>query len=250
MRFNVITIKWGKRYGPEYVNRLYGSVKRNLSREFRFVCFTDDAEYIRPEVETYPIPNGINPLAIAHFSHGKKQELFHSGVGDLIGTSLYFDLDVIIVDSIDCFFNFKPGEFCVCREWLPPHQRLQYKLAKRKIGGNTSVFRFEANSLQFVIDMMNNKPHLPRLFNLEQRWLSHALEGRMNWWPSEWVTSFKHRKPYYPFSFCLPPVLPRKARVVVFNGPLKPSDAINGSFDWSPRRVCRPATWAAENWVE
>ena len=73
-----------------------------------------------PEVETYPIPNGINPSAIAHFSHGKKQQLFHSGVGDLIGTSLYFDLDVIIVDSIDCFFDFKPGEFCVCREWLPP----------------------------------------------------------------------------------------------------------------------------------
>ena len=120
MRFNVITIKWGKRYGPEYVNRLYGSVERNLSREFRFVCFTDDAEYIRPEVETYPIPNGINPSAIAHFSHGKKQQLFHSGVGDLTGTSLYFDLDVIIVDSIDCFFDFKPGELCVCREWLPP----------------------------------------------------------------------------------------------------------------------------------
>ena len=119
MSVNVITIKWGKRYGPEYVNRLYGCVKRNLSHEFRFVCFTDDAEYIRPEVETYPIPNGINPSAIAHFSHGKKQQLFHSGVGDLIGPTLYFDLDVIIVDSIDCFFDFKPGEFCVCREWLP-----------------------------------------------------------------------------------------------------------------------------------
>ena len=76
-----------------------------------------------------------------------------------------------------------------------PNQRLQYKLAKRKIGGNTSVFRFEANSLQFVIDIMNNKPHLPQQFNLEQRWLSHALEGRMKWWPSEWVTSFKHKKP-------------------------------------------------------
>ena len=159
--------------------------------------------YIRPEVETYSIPNGINPSAIAHFSHGKKQQLFHNGVGDLIGPSLYFDLDVIIVDSIDCFFNYKPGEFCVCREWLPPSQKLQYILTKRKLGGNTSVFRFEANSMQFVIDMMNDKPHLPRQFKLEQRWLSHALEGRMNWWPSKWVTSFKHRKPYYPFSLCL-----------------------------------------------
>ena len=120
MSINVITIKWGKRYGPEYVNRLYGGVKRNLSREFRFVCFTDDSEYIRPEVETYPIPNGINPSAIAHFSHGKKQQLFRSGIGDLIGPSLYFDLDLIIVDSIDCFFDFKPASSVFVGNGCPP----------------------------------------------------------------------------------------------------------------------------------
>ena len=60
----------------------------------------------------------------------------------------------------------------------------------------------------------------------------------MKWWPSEWVTSFKHKKTYYPFSLCLPPVLPRKAKVVVFNGPLKPSDAVKGNFDWSPHVEC------------
>ena len=39
---NVICMKWGVKYGPEYVNRLYRGVAQYLSRAHRFVCFTDD----------------------------------------------------------------------------------------------------------------------------------------------------------------------------------------------------------------
>jgi len=34
---NVICIKWGKKYGPDYVNTLHSMVSRHLSRPFRFV---------------------------------------------------------------------------------------------------------------------------------------------------------------------------------------------------------------------
>ena len=30
----VLCMKWGTKYGPEYVNRLYGMVRRHLSGEF------------------------------------------------------------------------------------------------------------------------------------------------------------------------------------------------------------------------
>ena len=39
----VICLKWGDRYGPEYVNRLYRGVRANTDRPLRFVCITDDA---------------------------------------------------------------------------------------------------------------------------------------------------------------------------------------------------------------
>ncbi len=250
MSVNVITIKWGDLYGPHYVNRLYSGVHRNLSREFRFVCFTDDAHGLRQEIETYPIPDVINPEALSNFENGRKQQLFQSGIGDLEGPCLFFDLDVIILNSIDCFFDYKPGEFCICKEWLPPHQILKHKIRNKQFGGNSSVFRFEANSLQFIIDTMNNDVQYPQQFRLEQRWLSHILKDRMNWWPDEWVKSFKHRRPVYPLSFLFPPKLPHGARVMVFNGPLKQSHAIEGNFDLSPRRVCRPARWAAQNWID
>lgn len=52
----VICMKWGKKYGPEYVNRLYAMVRRHLKGDFRFVCLTDDGVGIRGEVECLPIP--------------------------------------------------------------------------------------------------------------------------------------------------------------------------------------------------
>ena len=250
MSVNVVTIKWGKLYAPHFVNRLYRGVHRNLNKNFRFVCFTDDSENLLPEIETYPIPDVIKPEALSNFANGRKQQLFQSGIGNLQGPCLFFDLDVIIVDSIDCFFDYEPGEFCICKEWLPPHQMLKYKIQNRQLGGNSSVFRFEANSMQFVIDSMNADVSYPQQFRLEQRWLSHIMKDRMVWWPDEWVQSFKHRKPVYPFSFLIPPLLPKETRVMVFNGPLKQTHAISGSYKLSPRRVCRPARWAATHWVD
>ena len=41
---NILTLKWGTKYGPEYVNCLFAGVKRNLQRDFRFLCFTDNAD--------------------------------------------------------------------------------------------------------------------------------------------------------------------------------------------------------------
>ncbi|HEY1090992.1 MAG TPA: glycosyltransferase, partial [Burkholderiaceae bacterium] len=46
----ILCMKWGNKYGPEYVNRLYAMVRRHLRGEFRFVCLTDDANGVCPEV--------------------------------------------------------------------------------------------------------------------------------------------------------------------------------------------------------
>lgn len=37
-------IRWGRKYGPEYVERLAAGVRRHLQRDHRFVCFTDDPD--------------------------------------------------------------------------------------------------------------------------------------------------------------------------------------------------------------
>ncbi len=56
----VLCMKWGTKYGAEYVNRLYNMVKRHTTVDFKMVCLTDRTEGINPEVQCFPIP----PLAL------------------------------------------------------------------------------------------------------------------------------------------------------------------------------------------
>ena len=52
----IICMKWGDKYGPEYVNRLYNMVSRHLTLDFQMVCLTDDSSGIVPAIKCYPIP--------------------------------------------------------------------------------------------------------------------------------------------------------------------------------------------------
>ena len=52
----IFCMKWGTLYGAEYVNRLFSMVKKNLTYDFKMVCFTDNSKDIIDEVDCYDIP--------------------------------------------------------------------------------------------------------------------------------------------------------------------------------------------------
>ena len=56
MTKTVICMKWGERYPAHFANRLFNMVRRNVTGDLRFVCFTDDKEGLLPEVEYQPLP--------------------------------------------------------------------------------------------------------------------------------------------------------------------------------------------------
>ena len=64
MTMHVLCFKWGTKYGPEYVNRLYAMVERNLSLSFAFHCFTDDNRGIRSGVECHSLPQLDCPVPV------------------------------------------------------------------------------------------------------------------------------------------------------------------------------------------
>ena len=45
------TLKWGDKYGPEYVNRLYGGLKRHYHKPFTLTCYTDTISQIDENVK-------------------------------------------------------------------------------------------------------------------------------------------------------------------------------------------------------
>ena len=96
----VVCLKYGDKYSAEYVNKLYSMVKRNLTVPFEFVCFTEDATNIDPDIRIEPIP-----LISGVTGWWYKPMFFNPNIA-LRGTILFFDLDVIVFRNIDYLYVF------------------------------------------------------------------------------------------------------------------------------------------------
>ena len=219
---NVVCIKYGRYYGPFYVNRLFAGVKRHLSRPFRFVCVTNDPEGIRPEVECVPFTEDPGVPGRKWPNIFSKLTLFRDGFAGLEGPTLCLDLDVLIAGPLDRFFDYRPGEFCIIRNWIEFYKRLFRSVPPI---GNSSCFRFEAGASHEVYEYFlreKDDPSKADQFSrgsqkLQTRAMFHA--GKVNWWPRDWVCSFKRQCiPSFPFNLLLAPRPPRGASVIAFHG--------------------------------
>lgn len=253
-RANIVCMKWGDRYGPMWVNRLYGMVARNTSWRIRFVCFTDNADGIRPEVECKPLPPvRYDPARIGDY--WPKLGLMSADLGGIEGLTLYLDLDLVVLDSIDPFLSC-PGRFLMIREWKQPE--LAY--------GNSSVVRFVAGSESHVLDTFyatSTETILSRYKGKEQNFLTRSIPS-VAFWPDDWCVSFA--------AACLPrnrflrffaqPRPPTGAKILVFFGSITPESALRGERGyktvagghstlpaWTRRRF-GAAPWIADFWRE
>ena len=100
-KLNFFTFKWGTLYGPEYVNRLYGSIKKYCDVPFNFTCITDDSAGIHPEVLLLDY-NQIGPDSWRAYGQDKiftREKLCLFDL-DIDGTKLWVDLDNLIHGDI------------------------------------------------------------------------------------------------------------------------------------------------------
>ncbi len=241
---NIVTLKWGDRYGPHFVNRLYRGVSINLMRNFRFLCFTDDPIGLRPEIEPYPLPRIDLPDEFAR-SAWLKLGLFGNGTGDMEGDCMFLDLDLLITGGIDCFFDYMPGRKCIIHNWVQKHQVFK----KRPDVGNSSVFRWTANTTHYIVDkFQSERDWAIRKFRPPQTYLTYSL-GEKYWWPDDWVRSFKrHATPAFPCNLLFPPKLPPGTRILVFHGRPDPDEALNGHRAARLHRRTQPAPWISDHW--
>lgn len=241
---NVLCIKWGRKYGPEYVNKLHSMVRRHLSRRFRFICLTDDTQGIAAQIETQPIPNiGFDQFDTRQpwtFGHGwLKLTSFSEQLYDLRGPTLFLDLDIVIVASIDCFFDH-PGTFCVIKEW-----------DKSDGTGNTSVYRYTIGAHSDALaHLKDDYPASITQVRNEQEFITQFLhrQGKLHYWPQEWCVSFKrHCVPRGLMCWFRAPTIPAGAKIIAFHGKPNPPDAIRGVSGKWYRRV-PPTQWVADHW--
>lgn len=243
MSQTVICIKWGSRYGADFVNRLLSMIRRQSSRDTRLVCFADDRTGIDPAVTVWPLPEINIPERVA-WTPWRKLSLWQTPLEDLTGDVLFLDLDVVVTGSIDVFFDYMPGHFCVAENWTQRGQRI----------GNTSCYRFPVGAHAHIFDDFNRDPEaILARYRVEQQYISDVIHD-MHFWPTDWCLSFKHSLvPVWPMNFLYTPSLPESARVIAFTGKPDPDEALVGQWPVKSMREklykhVRPTPWIGEHW--
>lgn len=219
----IICIKWGTKFGPEFVNRLHGMVSRNITPPFRIYCFTDDGSDLHPDIEVRPLPVFEYEAPTNTLGKWPKSRLW-GDLGDVTGVVLFLDLDVIITGSLDVFFTIGDPD----DTWLGlnPNTPLEKM-------GQTSVYRMRVGKLAPLQQIFRADPQgVADKYRFEQRFVTRNAPGGVNFWPRGWLAHFRMQcVPNFPLNYVREASIPRGTRIVIFPGSLNPPDAIAGRWD-------------------
>lgn len=184
---NVVCVNWGTKYGVEYTLRLYNMVMRNTTKDFKFYVLTDNTNFY----DKYPYINAIE-LDTDLVGWWNKLLLFKKGTLPE-GEYLYFDLDVVITDNIDCFFDHP--SFGITRDFIRPDEGLlpgpEYNSSVLKFDNRTtnSIWDYYIQNRNFWHDQQK-QVHFFGDQNLISAYVN-AYPQFLNVFPDEWLWSFK-----------------------------------------------------------
>ena len=199
---NIVCLKAGTMYGPEYVNTLFDMVRRNIPDGYpgRFVCITDDPEGLTEGIETLPLPEALERW-------WGKLYMFKRGLFPDGERMIFFDLDTLIVGSLEKIIGYK-GQFATLEDFYQP-QRL-----------GPAIIAWEAGAFAASIWeewVSEGKPRHPMG---DLWWLNNLQQGRFPKMIDKLQTLF-------PGDFCsfkrdCKTTFPKGSKVVCFHGEPRP----------------------------
>ena len=222
----VACLKFGKKYGPEYVNTLYRMVDRNLTLDYEFVCFTEDTKGLDPHIRTESLPFSAQIQGWWYKPYFLDPKLC------IQGTILFIDLDVIVFRNIDNLFTYNPEQFMIIRDF----NRCRIKNYDKF---NSSIFRLNTGQHSHVYSEFVKDPSLnSRRFHGDQDWIRNQVKTGFEYWPEEWIQSYKwemRNKPQMTRgkngkrNFATPgePDIKPDTSVAVFHGDPNPHDCVD-----------------------
>lgn len=231
---NIVTIKWGKKYNYDYVNKLYRGILRNSSKAIKFYCFTENYNNIDDSIICLPLPTTKLEGIYENVHHNycwlyKTAGLSKNNLADLEGKRVFFfDLDVIITGNLDSLFEYPLfQDFYIINDWNTNGDHV----------GQASFFSFVVGTLGYLTDDFekNHNKIMQKYNTASQEYLSDMVVqkyGKLNFWPDELIRSFKyHCLPYWFLRTCIKPSIPNNSRIVVFHGNPNMEQAIEGVWE-------------------
>ena len=173
----VCCLKHGTKYTADYVNRLKNMVDRNITVPYEFICFTDNHAKIDRSIRIEPLPK----LKTQGWWY---KPYFLSADLPIDGTMLFLDLDVVVFRNIDELFTYKPGKFCIIRDF---NRHLRHNWDRM----NSSVFRTTVGQYDRLWqDFKRNLSAHTSKNRGDQDWMYRGIKDH-EFWPDEWIMSYK-----------------------------------------------------------
>jgi hypothetical protein len=173
----ILCVRFGNRYGREYVERLRNMINRHMTIKHEIVCLTDDHHPIEG-VRTIYQPNAGYPKGWWHKVH-----MFDSNL-PLQGRILYFDLDIVIHDNIDKLAAYHTDQFVGIHDF----NRKFYTGWKYL---NSSVMAWNHRSQSHVWEQFKSNPKEAQKLQGDQDWIWKIAKEHIKFWPREWIQSYK-----------------------------------------------------------
>lgn len=234
MKINIVCLKWGTKFGPEYVNNLYNGIARNTSVEFSFHCLTDDATGLTDKIITHDLPYAVLD------GWWNKLYLFSNELQLTKGEKIFYvDLDTVITGNLDDIINHDCKHITVLRDFYTG-------LAKSVVGNDnvgSGLMSWYHGDYTFIWDSFIENPEIAIESvhpHGDQKWIQNCISDRIYWQdvvPNQ-VVSFKvHCKEG----------LPDDARIICYHGkPSIPESITNYTKDWIWNLT--PAPWIGDYW--
>ena len=225
---NIISLKWGTKFSPDYVNRLYKGFKRNTTIPFTFHCVTENPKGIVNGVTIHKLPN--TGLEI----WWNKLWLF-SKEFPLEGRVVFVDLDTLIVGNVDDIISHDNG-FTIVRDFYH---------AKRKPSApnaQSCIMSFEAHKHHYIWDdFIKNPSKNMKKGHGDQGWIQFKQRKFLYYqdlFPNQ-IVSFKLHCKNGP---------PNNARIICYHG--KPSIEDSISKTTRAQGIFKPAPWVKDHWKD
>lgn len=191
----ICCVRWGKKYGAEYVNVLADMVERNIESPVQFWCFTDDPAGLDDGIVVQPIPTSGLP------GWWSKLRLFATDAFPKGTRVIYLDLDVAVTGALEPLIDQKG----IAADWLQG-------------GYNSSVMVWDHGEHSQIWSTF--KPTVMDELHGDQNWIE-----RVSTWaclPPDWIVSYRLHAQEWP---------PVGAKIVAFHGAPKPHEVKTG---WVP----------------
>lgn len=236
---NIVCVKWGTKYGPEYVNRLLSGFRRNSTIPFKFHCFTDDSSKLLKDIIIHDLP--YKKVT----GWWNKLYLFSNQINIPQGeTILFVDLDTLITSNVDDILKCTTDGIVVLKNFI--HDYMKKRNYYCPLMGSGLMMWQHGKFPHIWENFIKDSDKISKLIarDGDQEWINRCIPDNKKIF---WQNAFPDR--VVSFKMHCQQGLPEKCSIICYHGRPSIPDSVSYNGTFAQRKIS-PQPWVLDYWKE